>query len=717
MRWVSAQGQVVAMTARNGTVHGYSYDAVGRLTADAVETLGTGVDGAIRRQEYRYDAMGRGTLLTAYDSAEGGAVVNEVRRAHNGLGQLVREWQSHAGVVDLSTTPSVQYAYTEAASGNHSRPESMTYPSGDEVVFGYGSGVDDAISRLTTVSEGGGNVEVLCYLGLGTVVKRTHAETGVNLSYLKQSGEADGEAGDRYTGLDRFGRIVDQRWVNSSNTNLDRYQYGYDRAGNRLFKDNTVISDLSEQYAYDALGQLTDYQQGTPAGAVTSNQSWDLDALGNWNTVTTDSEEMTREHNAQNEITNIGETTTLTYDANCNLTTDENEFQFRWDAWNRLVQVRDASDAVVARYGRDALGRRITVEQGEMVTDRYFSSEWQLLEESIDGATVRRHVWSPVYVDALVLRDRDTDGNGTLDERLYALQDANWNATALVSASGTVVEGYSYAPYGQATVRDGSGDVIAGSVKDWVFLHQGGEQIASGDYDFRNRAYSPSLGRWLSNDPIGFEADDNNWYRYEGNDPGNRLDPEGLKGTAVLPVYQPPIIRPPLGPEIKPPTTMPIWRPIFSPPVINMPYEGGTPLPPGYPEGKGPHLLPASGTDLWEKYAKSCWKDKLEKEFNLKDRNLKCSYYLEWCKWGAICKGKENGWKNSVGSCNSCYNKCLESGFWPFDDCPIAGKQNNSYGPRWPTNNDYWKIVWPNKNENGKYDCYQSWNRRRPYGS
>ena len=60
-----------------------------------------------------------------------------------------------------------------------------------------------------------------------------------------------------------------------------------------------------------ALGDLTRdgypdlvIAKGTPAGGVTRNLSWDLDALGNWNTVTTDSVEMTREHNAQNEITN-----------------------------------------------------------------------------------------------------------------------------------------------------------------------------------------------------------------------------------------------------------------------------------------------------------------------------------------------------------------------------------------------------------------------------
>ena len=60
-----------------------------------------------------------------------------------------------------------------------------------------------------------------------------------------------------------------------------------------------------------ALGDLTRdgypdlvIAQGTPAGGVTRNLSWDLDALGNWNMVTTDSVEMTREHHAQNEITN-----------------------------------------------------------------------------------------------------------------------------------------------------------------------------------------------------------------------------------------------------------------------------------------------------------------------------------------------------------------------------------------------------------------------------
>jgi hypothetical protein len=59
-----------------------------------------------------------------------------------------------------------------------------------------------------------------------------------------------------------------------------------------------------------------------------------------------------------------------------------------------------------------------------------------------------------VYVDALILRDRDTDGDGTLDERLWVVQDANYNVTALLDNSGNVVERYVYDPFGQATVFD-----------------------------------------------------------------------------------------------------------------------------------------------------------------------------------------------------------------------------------------------------------------------
>jgi hypothetical protein len=78
----------------------------------------------------------------------------------------------------------------------------------------YASGVDNTVSRVTSLSDGGGTtLESYSYLGLGTVAQETRPQTGVNLSYIIPGGNPDG--GDHYTGLDRFGR-VDQQLFNPS---------------------------------------------------------------------------------------------------------------------------------------------------------------------------------------------------------------------------------------------------------------------------------------------------------------------------------------------------------------------------------------------------------------------------------------------------------------------------------------------------------------------
>lgn len=535
---LSSLGQEITKSDRNGNVHTYSYDALGRMTSDAVTTLGSGVDGAVRRVEIGYDGQGNASLFTSYDAASGGTVVNQIKREFNGLGQLTSEWQSHSGSVSGSS-PRVQYAYSEMAGGaNHSRLTSMTYPNGKVLTFNYGSGLDSSISRLTSLSDTTGTLESFDYLGLSKVVRRGHSQPGIDQTAINLTGESNGDAGDKYTGLDRFGRVVDQRWVVAANgVAVDRFQYGYDRNSYRTYRDNLVNTAFGELYTYDGLNQMASFDRGTLnsgktglTGTASRTQSWDYDALGNWDSVTTNGTAQTRTHDKQNQITAVSGLTTPTYDAEGNLTKDQNGQQYVYDAWNILVRVKNSSGTTIAEYQSDGLGRRISESKGGTRTDLYYSDGWQVLEERVGSAVKSQYVWSQVYVDAMILRDRDTDANGTLDERLWAVQDANWNVTSLVNGSGAVVERYVYDSFGAVTVYDANWNVRSGgSSYGWNYLFQGlRHDTTTGLYQARNRDLHPTLGRTLQRDPIGFAAGDANVYRWEGNSTASVTDPMGL---------------------------------------------------------------------------------------------------------------------------------------------------------------------------------------------
>jgi RHS repeat-associated protein len=520
-----ALGEQTSMTDRNGTTHQYTYDVLGRQTSDTVTQLGAGVDGSIRRIDTAYDSQGNPYLFTSYADTAGTQIVNQVEDVYNGLGQLTGEYQSHSGAVVPGTTPEVQYQYNEMSNGeNNSRLESMTYPNGRVLDYNYNVGLDDSISRLSSISDNTGVLESYTYLGLNTVVERAHPQTGVNLTYISPYG-SPGDAGDQYVGLDRFGRVVDQLWLNTNtNTATDEFQYTFDRDSNVLTRSNLVDAAFSEQYSYDGFNQLTGFSRSNG-----HNQSWKLDALGNWTSVTTDGNTQTRTANAQNQFTSVSGRATPTYDNNGNLTTDPtNGNSYVYDAWNRLLAVQNGGNTITS-YTYDALNRRITETSSGTQTDLYYNDQWQVIEEQVNGKTQTQYVWDPLAVDTLVERDSNPNSNGNLTLRLYAQQDDNGNVTALIDTSGNVVERFVYDPYGQVTVMAPDWSAPVSDSYNWVYLYQGGRYDAtSGLYDFRNRDYSPTLGRWLQQDPIGYAGGTLNLYQMEGNNPVNQTDPTGL---------------------------------------------------------------------------------------------------------------------------------------------------------------------------------------------
>ena len=79
------------------------------------------------------------------------------------------------------------------------------------------------------------------------------------------------------------------------------------------------------------------------------------------------------------------------------------------------------------------------------------------------------------------------------------LADGLGSTRALTDASGTMTANYSYEPYGKSS-KTGSDDTS--------FQFTGRENdVASNLYYYRARYYSPELGRFISEDPIGYREE------------------------------------------------------------------------------------------------------------------------------------------------------------------------------------------------------------------
>ncbi len=355
-----------------------------------------------------------------------------------------------------------------------------------------------------------------------------------------------------YVGFDRFGRVIDHLWyAYAASADRARYTYGYDRASNRLYRENTLTSGKDELYGYDQLNRLIEFARGdlnNPKSAIENPKSaedWSLDMTGNWpgyvkRTSGSTDLDQARMHNPVNEITAITATAGTdwadpVHDRNGNMTTIPkpaslaNGLTATYDAWNRLVEVKDGQ-TVIARYDYDGLDRRIKshTDSGapsnptgvDTYLHYYYNTAWQILEtrqsdtESAQPETLQpkhQYVWSQRYIDAAVLRDENTGTNGLCDDqRLYYLNDANFNVTALLDTAGDAVERYLYSPYGVVTIYDATWtNTRSTSSYANVTLYTGRElDPETGLYCYRNRYYSAELGRFLSRDPIGYERGD-----------------------------------------------------------------------------------------------------------------------------------------------------------------------------------------------------------------
>jgi RHS repeat-associated protein len=514
-------------------------------------------------------------------------------RKRYGKRSQTHSYQEHGGLVNTSTTPKVEYSYASGTT-NTIRMTGMVYPDGRSLVQSYGTanGMNDVSSRVESMkfSTEGFNLVDYQYLGSSGFVNAASGQPGISWTLIGSGN--DPESGDIYWGLDRFGRVDKCLWKTSSAT-LAQIEYGYDRASNRTWRKDGVLSGYDELYSYDGLYRLTDQQRGTLNGthtAITSGtfqQQWGLDATGNWKTFKQDNDgngtwelNQTRTANKVNEITNVTNSAgaawaTPSYDEAGNMVgipnppatttgstpawnpftesqwnnftvaqwnaftldsgTVPTQLSARYDAWNRLVEIRNGATSLVENV-YDARGYRIrkdTYVTGTLSESRhyYYTPGWQCVEERLDTSTTaeRQFVWGLRYIDDLIVRDRSTANNGTMNARLYGMQDGNWNMIAVCDTTGSVTERYAYSAYGAPVFMTGAGTVQTGSASDFETLYAGYRWDGDSPqmYCVRNRFLLPMIGTWNRRDPLGY-VDGITLLSYASAAPIDTLDPSGL---------------------------------------------------------------------------------------------------------------------------------------------------------------------------------------------
>jgi RHS repeat-associated protein len=239
-------------------------------------------------------------------------------------------------------------------------------------------------------------------------------------------------------------------------------------------------------YTYDAGGHRTS------VGGSLANVSIPATALGG-------------SYDANNRLSQLNGST-LTYDGNGNSTTDGTN-SYSWDARNQLASV---SGPVNASFQYDAVGRRVQKTIGSITTGYLYDGSNFVQEQNAAGAPTATLLTGGV--DQIFARMTSVGIS-------VPMTDALGSVIGETNPAQSVTKSVAYEPYGTTTQ---SGTNTGNSQQ-----YAGRENDGTGLYYNRARYYNPALGRFISEDPIGFSGG-TNVYAYASGNPVSKSDPLGL---------------------------------------------------------------------------------------------------------------------------------------------------------------------------------------------
>jgi RHS repeat-associated protein len=569
-----ARGNLIRITDANGNASNFKYDRLDRLVEevlplgqrttykyDASSNLSEKVDANGNVSAFEYDELDRlaeirrskGGVLTrtthfTWDNAQNLTSWSDVDHTRPAGQQTVSGSATYdennnktSETMNYPTpnggTYSLTYSYTYSAAGYKT---SLTWADGTTISYAYAG--QGALESVTIPGEGtisvnqfkwlapekitlpGGTSQVRTFDGLLNIESlkvRSPSQQSIlefvntygKMQELKSTSRVDTAGGVSTTNARSFtydNEIRLTQAVSEGSFGTETESFTLDAMGNRI-----AHSKVAGAWTYDANNRLK--QRGTGANAVT----YDYDDAGN--------------------LIRKSEGARVT--------------RYFYDALNRLIEVRDGDTNVIARYGYDLLDARVWKEQYRDVTGAplaqpkrtyYLYSDEGLIGESEqailvgdDGAvTVNTAVNGgvPTITTQYAPRPDEDFTTATLftktvnsnGQTVFAYFHHDELGTPLTASdrNGQIVWAASYDVFGRASIVTPAATLERPTINSNLRLPGQYADAETGlHYNYR-RYYDPAIGRYVTQDPIGFAGGDN-LYRYADADPVNQSDPTG----------------------------------------------------------------------------------------------------------------------------------------------------------------------------------------------
>lgn len=526
------EGNQVKLIDRNGRRREFDYDEAGRLTEErwyAALDHPTTPGALVETITFQYDDVGN--LLVADDSN------SHYVFTYDALNRL----RTSDNVDGVAETPDVLLTYQYDAQGNVSKTyddagvtvesiynsrnllaERLWYdadvPNGDDP--------DVADARIDfAYNAAGREARVDRYSDLLAAAPVGHTDTTYDLGgrtdLLRHANALDDLLASYDYGYDLGGLVVSELRDHQDNQYDQTISYGYDLTGQLV--DALFSGQDDEHYEYDANGN----RLVATVGGVTSNYA----PAGPANQLLSDGSYRYEYDGEGNQVKRIDQTTgeTTTYE---------------YDHANRLVQVDDWSSdpgdprspiagailtqSIACTY--DALGRRIVRAAdsdgaGPLAAEAehyVYNGENVWADFSTAGEANARYLFGN-RIDSNLARWRPTEG------LVWYLTDKLGTVRDLAGITGSIVNHAEFSTFGRIVLQ--TDNAVSGR-----YLYTGREfDPDTSLYYYRARLLNPAVGIFLQLDPLGFDGDPSNLYRYVLGSPPNGKDPLGL---AVFVEYQ-----------------------------------------------------------------------------------------------------------------------------------------------------------------------------------